>query len=191
MGDGAFLALARNRHSVRGYFPDPVPEEKLERCLEAARLAPSACNSQPWTFIVVDDPELKGLLADLTSERLLPLNHFVKQAPVLIVIVVEPANLTSRLGSWIKNRDFPLIDIGIAAEHFCLQAVEEGLGTCMIGWFREAEVKELLGVPAAKRIGLLIALGYPQFDAAPTKHRKPLEETVCHNRYRLQPGKDV
>jgi len=173
-GEG-FLALAAKRASVRHYLDDPVPPEKLKRCLQAARLAPSACNSQPWTFIVIRDRERRERLADLTSNGWLSLNHFTKQAPLLIVVVVEPANLPSRFGGWVKNRDFPLIDIGIAAEHFCLQATEEGLGSCMIGWFREKQVKSLLGIPRSKRVGLIITLGYPGVECAPSTGRKPLE----------------
>ena len=180
---GSFLSLARKRFSVRAYLPDPVPQEKLERCLEAARLAPSACNAQPWTFIVVGDPEKKSRLADLTSERWLPLNHFTKQAPLMIAVVVEPANFSSRFGGWIKQRDFPLIDIGIAAEHFCLQAVDEGLGACLLGWFQEEKAKSLLGVPRGKRIGLIITLGYPAQDSIPPKNRKSLAEMVRWDRY--------
>ncbi len=82
-----FFDLVRKRYSVRAYSPKPVEPEKIQRCIEAARLAPSACNSQPWTFIVVDDPQIKNNLADTTSNKLLPLNHFTKQAPVMIVIV--------------------------------------------------------------------------------------------------------
>jgi nitroreductase len=180
---GNFLSLVQRRCSVRAYRPDPVPLDKLERCLEAARLAPSACNAQPWTFIVVRDPERRNRLAELTAERWLPLNHFTRQAPLLIVVVVEPANLSSRVGAFVKKRDFPLIDMGIAAEHFCLQAAEEGLGTCLLGWFREREVKALLGVPRSQRIGLIIALGYPAETPSRPRERKPLAEMVRQERY--------
>jgi nitroreductase len=183
VAEGSFLSLVRKRYSVRDYLPDPVSPEKLQRCLEAARLAPSACNAQPWTFIVVGDPEIKNRLADLTSDRWLPLNHFTKQAPLLIVVVIEPANFTSRLGGFIKKRDFPLFDVGIAAEHFCLQAAEEGLGTCLIGWFQQDKAKTLLGVPVAKRIGLIITLGYPARDSIQAKDRKSLADMVRLDQY--------
>jgi nitroreductase len=178
-----FLALAQRRQSVRGYTPRPVEPVKIRRCIEAARLAPSACNSQPWRFIVVDDPQLKNQLADLTADRWLPLNHWTKQAPVHVVIVVEAAKLTSRIGAAVKKRDFPWIDVGIAAEHFCLQAADQGLGTCMLGWFKEDKVKHLLGIPPAKRVGLLITLGYPADTTIRSKVRKPLEDILCWNRY--------
>ncbi len=184
MESAAFLELVRRRQSVRGYLPQPVESEKLERCLEAARLAPSACNSQPWTFVVVEEPEIRHQLADATATRWLPLNHWTKQAPLLVVIVVEPANLTARLGSRLKQRDFPWIDLGIVAEHFCLQAAAEGLGTCMLGWFDEERVKSLIGVPSGRRVGLIITLGYPSEGLIRPKKRKPLDRVVLRERYR-------
>ncbi len=178
-----FLSLVGQRRSVRAYLPDPVEKEKIMRCLEAARLAPSACNAQPWTFIVVDEPALKNALADLTNDLWLPLNRFTRQAPVHVVIVIEKPVLTSRLGAAVKKRDFPWIDIGAAAEHFCLQAAAEGLGTCMLGWFDEKRVRSLLGIPEESRVGLIITLGYSADDPDRHKNRKELEDVVRWNGY--------
>ncbi len=183
MNNTDFIALVNQRQSVRAYSTRPVEMEKVKRCLEAARLAPSACNAQPWTFMVVDDPKLKNDLADLTADRWLPLNHWTKQARLHVVVVVEQANLTSRIGTLIKKRDFPWIDVGIAAEHFCLQAAAEGLGTCMLGWFKEEKVKVLLRIPPAKRVGLIITLGYPSDDKIRPKVRKKLSQIVRWNKY--------
>ena len=179
-----FLDLVRKRQSIRSYSNKQVEKDKIDRCLEAGRLAPSACNAQPWSFIVVDDPELKNQLADLTANRLLPMNHFTKQVPVHIIIVIEKANLTSSLGSVIKDKSFPWIDIGIAAEHICLQATSEGLGTCILGWFREKKMKKLLNVPDKKRIGLLITVGYPKKEEIRQKKRKALADIVHNNTYK-------
>ena len=178
-----FLKLVQKRQSVRGYSPQPVEKDKIEQCLEAARLAPSACNAQPWTFIVVDDAHLKNQLADLTADRWLPLNHWTKQAPVHVVIVVESANLTARMGAKIKKRDFSWIDLGIAAEHFCLQAAAQGLGSCMLGWFKEGKVRDLLNIPSAKRVGLIITLGYPADTQIRPKARKEMAKMVRWNHY--------
>lgn len=177
-----FLNLVSHRQSDRAYFDKQVEEDKLLRCIEAARLAPSACNSQPWTFVVVNDKELKNKISDSTSNRLLPLNHFTKQAPVHIVIVQEFANLTSSIGRAIKDKDYTLIDIGIAAEHFCLQAASEGLGSCMIGWFNEKKVKTLLNIPTNKRPLLIITLGYSA-DKMREKKRKSIEKIIRFNKY--------
>ncbi|MBN1186914.1 MAG: nitroreductase family protein [Bacteroidales bacterium] len=181
-----FLELVSTRQSDRGYLDKPVEKEKLMRCIEAARLAPSACNAQPWKFIIIDDVEKKNTLADLAASKLLSMNHFTKQAPIHVVIVQEKANFTSNAGQLIKNKDYPLIDIGIAAEHFCLQAKTEGLGTCILGWFNEKKVKELLHIPRSKRAELIITVGYPSSEEIRPKKRKEVDEMCVFNDYNGQ-----
>ena len=179
-----FQDLIMERQSVRKYLDKTVEEEKLKLCLEAARLAPSASNSQPWTFVVVNDPELLKQLAPLTSGLLNSFNLFVDQAPVVIAMVMEKPKLLTELGGRLKKKEFPLMDIGIAAEHFCLQATELGLGTCMLGWFDEARIKKLLQIPKNKNLALLITLGYPPEDYRQRqKIRKSFEEVVRFNGY--------
>ncbi len=146
-------------------------------------MAPSACNAQPWKFIVVDDPALKAGIAGTTTLPLSGMNKFVKEAPVLIVITMEAANITSTLGSKIKRKHFPLMDIGIAAGHICLAATAEGLGSCMVGWFDEAAVIKQLSIPDQSRPVLIITLGYPKSDHVRKKQRKPLEKIVSFNGY--------
>ncbi|MCD4697988.1 MAG: nitroreductase family protein [Bacteroidales bacterium] len=179
-----FIELVNERQSVRKYTLTKVEPEKLHRCLEAARLAPSASNSQPWTFIVVDDPGLKDEVARFTFDKIVSFNKFVVQAPVLVVFVIEPPRLVTQIGGAIKNKEFPLIDIGIAAEHFCLQAAEEGLGTCMLGWFNQRPIKKILNIPKSKNIGLIIPVGYPPGDyPLRKKSRKPFDSVVKYNSY--------
>lgn len=179
-----FLELILKRQSDRKYTDKEVEADKLERCLEAARLAPSASNSQPWTFIVVNDPELKEKVAFKTFGPAKTFNNFVPQAPVIIVVVLEKPKIITELGGRIKKKEWPLIDIGIAAEHFCLQAAEEGLGTCMLGWFDEKAVKELLNIPEKSNIPLLITLGYTPDDYKLRKKvRKPFDKVVRWNSY--------
>jgi nitroreductase len=178
-----FLDLVNRRFSARKYKNLPVENEKLMRCLEAARLAPSASNSQPWRFIVVDDPALKEKIAAETYSTILTFNKFVHQAPVIVAIVIEKPKLITQIGGHIKNKEYPLIDIGIAAEHFCLQATADGLATCMLGWYNEKPVKELLHIPKSKTVGLLITLGYPNYPTIPAKKRKPAEEVIGLNGY--------
>ncbi len=177
-----FKSLVMTRQSDRSYLDRPVEKEKLASILECARLSPSACNAQPWHIIVVDNPELKNKIADATSEKILGMNHFTKQAPVHLVIVEEPANLTSNFGSWVKRKHFPLIDIGIIAGHIFLAAASEGLGSCMIGWFDEVKVKKILGVPSSKRVQLIITLGYSALGTR-TKIRKPTDKIFSCNEY--------
>jgi nitroreductase len=179
-----FIDLVHKRQSVRKYSPRPVEYDKIQRCLQAAILAPSASNSQPWTFVVADRKEIKDKVARLTFDHLVKFNRFVPEAPVIVVIVLEKPRLVTQVGGFVKRREFPLIDIGIAAEHFCLQAVEEGLGTCMLGWFQEKPIKRLLKIPPQKRIGLIISAGYPPDDySLREKIRKPFSEVVKYNSY--------
>jgi nitroreductase len=184
MENNKFLSLVNKRQSVRKYISKPVEPEKVKRCIEAARLAPSASNSQPWKFIVVDDPEMQRKVARETFGPFATFNTFVPQAPVLVVIVIEKMKMISQVGAYLKDREYPLIDIGIAAGHFCLQAADEGLGTCMLGWFGEEPIKDLLKIPKDRRIGLIITLGYyPEDYPIREKNRKGFEEVVSFNRY--------
>ncbi len=179
-----FQELIAARQSVRRYSDRAVEPEKISQCLEAARLAPSASNSQPWSFVVVDQEPLRTRVAEATFSDIKLINKFVLQAPVIVVIVMEKAKLITRLAMLVKKKEWPLIDIGITAEHFCLQATELGLGTCMLGWFEEDKIKKLLNIPAGKSIGLCITLGYAA-EGYPlrTKIRKPYEEVVKNNLY--------
>ena len=154
--------------------------EKLERILEAARLAPSACNAQPWKFVVVADHELASKVGKAAAG--LGMNKFAKDAPVHILVVEESANITSLLGGKVKGKHFPLIDIGIAAAHITLAAENEGLGSCILGWFDEKEIKQLTGIPASKRLLLDIAIGYPVKEKR-KKMRKPKEKVISYNQY--------
>lgn len=155
-----FLQLAASRQSDRAYDATRMVEpEKLERILEAARLAPSACNAQPWKFVVITDVELVKKAGKAAAG--MGMNKFAKEAPVHVLIVEESMNLTSFLGAKLKDKYFPLIDIGIVAAHITLAAESEGLGSCILGWFDEKEMKQLAGIPNNKRLLLDIVLGYP------------------------------
>ena len=179
-----FSELILKRQSDRKYTDKPVSRERINSCLEAARLAPSASNSQPWTFVVVDEPELKEKVAHKTIGPLRSFNKFVPQAPVIVAIVMEKPKLITEVGGRIKEKEYPLMDIGIAAGHFCLQAAEQGLGTCTLGWFDEKAVKELLKVPENRNIPLLITLGYtPEGYKTRKKIRKDFDKVVRYNSY--------
>jgi nitroreductase len=179
-----FNELIQQRQSVRRYQNIPVERDKIEKLIEAVHLAPSACNSQPWKLIIVDDPELKNEVAQATISKTISFNRFALEAPVIAVLVIEKAKLIARIGGSIKNQEYPQYDIGIAAAHFCLQAEELGLGTCMIGWFDEKKIQQLLHIPKKRKIGLLITLGYPPEDYKLRKKiRKPTDEICGFNSY--------
>jgi len=172
----SFLDLVWNRQSTRAYISRRVAHEKIDRCIEAARLAPSACNSQPWSFIVVDDPETKARLDTAAFSGAYGAVSAAKQAPVMIVVVTERANYTARLGGFFRKIQYSLIDIGIACEHLVLQAAEEGLGTCWIGWFNEKKLKKVLNLPRSTKVDVLIAIGYAGDNTVREKTRKTLDE---------------
>ena len=180
-----FIELVSARKSIRHYDTHRVVQrEKLELCLEAARMAPSACNAQPWRFVVIDDPPLREKVARATFGSLVKFNRFSLQAPVLVVVVAEEGRVVPKLGGLLKDTRYSLMDIGIAAEHFCLQAAEEGLGTCMLGWFDETGIRRALGVPASRRIALVITVGYAADPQAPRERgRKAIDEIRTYNGY--------
>ncbi len=179
-----FQELINLRQSVRKYSETPVEREKIEKIIDAVHIAPSACNSQPWKIIIVDEPELKNEVAKATFSKTIAFNKFTIEAPVIAVLVIEKAKLIAQIGGSIKDMEYPKIDIGIAAAHFCLQAAELGLGTCMIGWFDEKKIRQLLKIPEKRKIGLVITLGYPSADYKLRKKiRKPLDEICGFNSY--------
>ncbi len=183
MTDGKeMFSLMKGRQSERKYLSKPVEREKLERITGAGRLSPSACNGQPWRFIVVDDPALREQVAAATESVVLRMNSFVKEAPVLIVVVRERSNLTSRAGDLIKQKDYSLIDIGIATASMVYQAAAEGLGTCIIGWLDEKKIRKILGIPGSAKVELVISVGYTD-NRLRDKSRKPPGDVITYNRY--------
>ncbi len=179
----SFYQLIATRQSDRNYLDKPVERMVIERIIEAARMAPSACNGQPWKFIAVDEPALKNKVDEATVLPGSEMNRFAVKAPVLIVVVMKMSSFTSELGSRVKRKHFPLIDIGIAAEHICLAAAAEGLGSCMIGWFDETSVRKLLQIPKYDRPILIITLGYPAGREMREKRRKTMEKILSYNSY--------
>ena len=172
-----YFDLIRRRESCRNFDPNrPVEKEKLQRCAEAAWLAPSACNGQPWRFIVVESQPLRETLAKRAFSGIHRMNAFAIEAPVLVAVATIPTRKPALLGGLFRRLSYPLFDIGIACEHFVLQATEEGLGTCWLGWFDEKAVKKLIPTGRWERIHILLAVGYPKGVIRRAKKRKPIEE---------------
>ena len=172
-------AIAR-RVSCRAYRPDPVPESHLRQLLEAVRLAPSACNKQPWRLVVARDAELRRRLVE---DGFLPgiQMTWALAAPVHVVLGMERSLVTHRLAPSVSGVDYPWVDIGIAGEHLVLAATELGLGTCWIGWIRPRVVAKLVGWPSAVKPVVIITVGYPADPDSrppPVGRRKPLDEFV-------------
>jgi nitroreductase len=178
-GTGVRDAVAR-RVSCRAYHPKPVPEAQLLQILEAARLAPSACNQQPWRFVVVRD---LGLRRRIVAEGFLPgiKMTWAVEAPVHVVVGMERSFVTHRLAASVSGVDYPWVDIGIAGEHLVLAATELGLGTCWIGWIKPRVVARIVGWPATVKPVVVITVGWPcdpDAEAPPASRRKPLAELV-------------
>ncbi|MFC1570759.1 nitroreductase family protein [Candidatus Omnitrophota bacterium] len=178
-----FLHLAKSRRSVRKYNGRNIPKEDLELCCEAARQSPSACNSQPWKFIVVDDEKIKKLIAEKVLSGLYNMNTFAASATSYIVMVSENLKLPAMAAGKLLNMDYKRIDVGIACAHLVLQAQELGIGSCILGWFNERKLKKILRVPRGKRIELVIALGYPKEPVTREKRLKEKQEVVSFNVY--------
>ena len=164
------------RRSCRRYRSEPVAREHVQALLEAARLAPSACNRQPWRFAVVTEEARrravlrKGLRAGI-------LMRWAEEAPVLVVIGMVRSLTTHRLAVLFSGVDYPWIDIGIAGEHLVLQAEELGLGTCWIGWVNPSALRRVLGWPRTGYPAAIITVGHPADGAPPAPTpRKPLTE---------------
>lgn len=187
-----FLDLVKQRYSCRKFLPIPVEEDKIIQCIEAARLAPSACNAQPWKFVVVNDITVKQQLVDAATSGVYKLSKFISNAPVIIVVVADLTNFLSKVGSLMRDVKFYLLDIGISCEHLVLQATELGLGTCYIGWFSEKGVSKVLKIPKRYKIPLLICMGYPEEGykssdvirkRAKSDTRKDLKEILSFNKF--------
>ncbi|MBR5288025.1 MAG: nitroreductase family protein [Clostridia bacterium] len=171
-----FMDIARTRQSCRSYDETkPVEKEKLDAVLEAARLAPSACNGQPFHLTVLTGE--KATEAARLTVGPAGMNKFAVQAPVMIVMSEEEYVKSAGLGAKIKNNDYRSMDIGIACAYLTAEATAQGLSTCILGWFDDAKVRALCGIERPVR--LMITLGYAKAgDALRNKKRKAMEELV-------------
>ena len=170
-----FLEIAQTRQSCRSYDESrPVEQEKLERMLEAARLAPSACNGQPYHFTVCRGETAKAVAAAVSG---MGMNKFAAQAPVLIVVSEKPYVKSAALGARVKGNDNRSIDIGIAAAYLTAEATAQGLGTCILGWLDDDKIRKVCGLDQPVR--LVFTLGYAkEGDPLRPKKRKDLKELV-------------
>ena len=157
----------RKRKSIRKYKSEPVSDEKLTKVLEAARLAPSGKNGQPWRFIIVRDEKIRKELIPACRGQ-----AFVAEAPIIVAACGREQDSYQKQGGYMTSM---AIDIGITLEHLMLAAAAEGLGTCWIGAFEEKEVKKVLGIPDDLRVVALTPLGYPDQEPSP-KPRKTYQK---------------
>ena len=171
-----FLTIANTRQSCRGYLDDkPVEQEKLEAILEAARLAPSACNGQPYHFTVCRGETAREVAKACMG---LGMNKFAAQSPVLIVISEMPYTKSAAMGAKMKNNDYRSIDIGITTAYLTAEATAQGLSTCILGWLDSDKICKLCDLEHPVR--LVITLGYAADETIRTKKRKDLEKLVSY-----------
>ena len=168
-----FNEIALARYSCRSYDSvRPIEEEKIQAILEAGRLAPSACNGQPYHFTVCRGETAKAVAA---ATQGMGMNKFASQAPVLIVVSEMPYVKSAALGAKLKGNDYRSIDIGIATAYLTAEATAQGLGTCILGWLDDKKIREICGLEHPVR--LVITVGYPA-DSLRPKKRKDMEELV-------------
>ena len=167
------LEAMRSRYSCRAYQDRPIEQEKLDSIFEAARLAPSAMNTQDWRFVVVTDKEKKQQVADTTNRP----KVFEKAGA--IIAACSNSDHVMRCGQAIGP-----IDVAIALEHIALQATDLGLATCWIGSFYADKVGAILGIPADIAIIELMAIGYPA-DSRKEPQREPIEKILCYEKWKF------
>lgn len=167
-----FSQLIQERYSVRGYKPDPIEDEKLQRILAAARQAPTAANRQPFQLIVIHTAGREDEL-----RRIYDRDWFV-QAPLIIVACGEASKAWTRH----DKANYGVVDVAIVMDHLILQAADLGLGTCWVGAFDAEATREILGIPAGVDPIVMTPLGYPAASPRGTE-RKPLEELVRYERW--------
>jgi nitroreductase len=171
-----FLELAQRRQSCRSYAGKPVEHEKLLKCVDAGRLAPSACNSQPWSFVVAETPETVAEVAKCGQQH--GMNPFLTGAAAFIIVLEEHAVLMPSARRILDSQYFAKGDLGAATLQVCLEAETQGLGSCIIGMYDREGLCKALHIPVEKQFAALIAVGYPADCTVRPKQRKPLEALV-------------
>ncbi|QSH41497.1 nitroreductase family protein [Lentisphaerota bacterium ZTH] len=179
MSDLKMLELSKQRVSCRNYLDKPVPDEILKNCLEAAHWAPSACNKQPWRFVIVKDDLLRQKICTEGFLPGIPMPWAVK-APVIVVLCAKINPVTHWLAPMVSGINYHYLDLGIAGEHFVLAAEEQGIGSCWIGWFKAKYIKKILKLPSNLKPVSLITLGYSADLPLPSR-RLPLDELFREN----------
>lgn len=166
--------IFEKRKSIRVYEDRPVEDEKIASCLNAARLAPSACNLQPYKFFILKGAAREKFCSKVFTGIYSPCS-FAARAPVIIALVSSKRKLTGFIGNAVQETDFSLIDIGIAGEHLVLEAAAQGLGTCWLGWFSKKEADKFLKLGIGEKTEILISMGYAKTQP-PARPRKDTGE---------------
>ncbi len=177
-----FDQILKTRKSTRSFDSRPVKENDLISIIEAARLAPSACNSQTWRFVAVTNKEIIQKICDQAMRPVIP-NRWLEQAPLVFVGCSQLDVIANRIGTGVTGIEYYQIDLGIAMEHMVLKATELGLGSCWIGWFSEDKVKEILKIPKRIKVSAMLAVGYAKDKPAKKRKRKSIDKIVFSEKW--------
>lgn len=171
-----FSEIANARQSCRSYDEKMVEQEKIDAILEAARLAPSACNGQPYHFTVCRGQVAKDVAAACMG---MGMNKFADQAPIMLVVSEMPYVKSAAVGAKLKKNDYRSIDIGIAVAYLTAEATAQGLSTCILGWLDDAKIRNICDLE--QQVRLVVTLGYAkETDALRNKKRKSMEQLVAY-----------
>jgi len=173
--DSRLLDIIRSRRSIRKYSSRPVEKEKIIKMAEAARLAPSTSNGQPWRFFAVEDSDnLKAVVSSLGK-----INSWAKTAPLIIIGCSIRVSAVHYMADMLKGVKYYMIDLGIAMEHMVLVAAEMDLSTCWVGWFDERKIKKILDIPSGWKVVSVLTVGYAAGGLKPrAKKTLPIEEIL-------------
>lgn len=177
-----FDQILKTRKSTRSFDSRPVKENDLISIIEAARLAPSACNSQTWRFVAVTNREIIQKICHQAMRPVIP-NRWLEHAPLVIIGCSQLDVIANRIGTEVTGIEYYQIDLGIAMEHMVLKATELGLGTCWIGWFSENKLKEILKIPKRIKVSALLAVGYPKYVSSRKRKRKSIDKIVFSEKW--------
>lgn len=179
-----FEALQAMRESCRSYSDKTVSRDLLTHLVEVARLSPSGCNAQPWHFIIVDEPEACGKVAEAFDDNGLTGCPWGDKVPAFILICEEEAQLRPGVAEHYGSQHFAQMDIGMAAMAICYEATSIGLGTCMIGTMNQEKLHQGFGIPKERIVRLIITVGYPAKESGSRKKkRKDLDEILSYNHW--------
>lgn len=170
-----YFELIRKRQSCRSFADKPVEKEKIVRCVEAARLAPSACNGQPWKFYIVNGGSLREKAVKCGQK--MGINGWTKSCPAFAAIVLQGADIRNISGRACDSK-WGQFDLGLATMQFCLAATAQGLSTCIIGAFDENRTKDVMKIPRGQKVGALIAIGYAADEKIREKSRRDLGDIL-------------
>ena len=171
-----FIELCKKRQSCRGFSEQTVEHDKLVQCVEAGRVAHSGCNAQPWSFVVVEKPDMVSQVAQCGQQ--LNQNAWLGTTKAFVIVLEEHAVLSPVISCFIDSQYYAKGDLGAATAYICLEAASQGLGSCIIGLYNRKKICELLNITAEKQFGSIIALGYPSNDTIRSKKRKAFEDIV-------------